>query len=114
MTVHPLHTVCIEAGRSQDCTPEGEINFIPLSKMSKPSLGPTKPPIQWVPGFFPGGGVKWLELEADHSPPSNADITNEWSRISTPPIRLYGVDRQDLVYLTKKRDTKRSEYYRLL
>ena len=28
--------------------------------------------------------VKWLESEADHSPPASAKITNEWRYISTP------------------------------
>jgi hypothetical protein len=34
-------------------------------------LGPTQPPVQWVPGvLFPG-------READHSPPSSAEAENE-------------------------------------
>jgi hypothetical protein len=35
-------------------------------------------------GSFPGG-------EADHSPPSSAEVKNAWSYSSTPPIRLHGV-----------------------
>jgi hypothetical protein len=34
----------------------------------KPALGPTQPPIQWVPGAF-SLGIKLPEREADHSPP---------------------------------------------
>jgi hypothetical protein len=37
------------------------------------SLGPTQPPIQWVPGAFTLG-LKRPEREADHSPPSNAEV----------------------------------------
>jgi hypothetical protein len=37
------------------------------------ALGPTQPPIQWVPGAL-SLGVKWLGREADHSTPSSAEI----------------------------------------
>jgi hypothetical protein len=57
---------------------------------SRTALGPTQPPIQWVPGA-PSLGVKRLWREADHSPPSSAEVKNSWSYTSTPPIRLQGV-----------------------
>jgi hypothetical protein len=42
---------------------------------SRTALGPTQPPIQWVPGalFL---GLKRPGREADHSPPSSAEIKN--------------------------------------
>jgi hypothetical protein len=36
-------------------------------------------------------GVKRPGREADHSPPSSAEVKNPCSYISTPPIRLHGV-----------------------
>jgi hypothetical protein len=36
-------------------------------------------------------GVKWPWREADHSPPSSAEVKNAWSYTSTRPIRLPGV-----------------------
>jgi len=30
-------------------------------------------------------GVKWLGHEADHSPPSSAEVKIAWSYTSTPP-----------------------------
>jgi hypothetical protein len=48
---------------------------------SRPALGPTQPPIQWVAGAL-SLGVKLRE--ADHSPPSSAEINNAWIYTSTP------------------------------
>jgi hypothetical protein len=40
---------------------------------SRPALGTTRPPIQWVPGALTLG-VKQPERETDQSPPSNAEV----------------------------------------
>jgi hypothetical protein len=57
---------------------------------SRTALGPTQPLIQWVLGalFL---GVERLGREADHSPPSGAEVKNAWSFTFTSPIRLHGV-----------------------
>jgi hypothetical protein len=57
-----------------------------FTTMTITSLGPTQPPIQWVPGALSlgGGGLKQLGREADHSPPSSAEVKNSWSYTSTP------------------------------
>jgi hypothetical protein len=57
---------------------------------SRTALGPTQPPIQCVPGIL-SLGVKRPGSEANHSPPSSAEIKNAWSYTSTPPIGLHGV-----------------------
>jgi hypothetical protein len=57
---------------------------------SRTTLGPTQPPNQWVPGAF-SLGVKRSGREADHSPPSSAEVKNAWSYTSAPPIRPHGV-----------------------
>jgi hypothetical protein len=41
--------------------------------MFRPALRPTQPPIQWVPGVL-SLGVKRQRREADHSPPSSAEV----------------------------------------
>jgi hypothetical protein len=53
--------------------------------MSRPGLGPTQPPVQWLPGEKRPGS------EADHSPPSSAEVKNAWTNTYTPPILLHGV-----------------------
>jgi hypothetical protein len=52
--------------------PSGFLTKI-LYSVSRPALGPTQPPIQRVPGAL-SLGVKRPGSEADHSPPSSAEV----------------------------------------
>jgi hypothetical protein len=47
------------------------------------ALGPTQPPIQWVPGAL-SLGFKLPGREGDNSPPSSAKVKNAWSYNFTP------------------------------
>jgi hypothetical protein len=70
--------------------------FSPHSRVqTRPTLGPIQPPILWIQGalFL---GIKRPGCEADHSPPSSAQVENAWSYNSTPPICLHGVVLSDL------------------
>jgi hypothetical protein len=51
----------------------GAGNFFFFTTTSRMALGPTQPPIQWLPGAL-SLGVKQLVHEADHSPPSSAKV----------------------------------------
>jgi hypothetical protein len=54
-----------------------------FTTVSRTALEPTQPRIQWVPGAL-SLGVKRPGCEADHSPPSSAEVKNAWSYTSTP------------------------------
>jgi hypothetical protein len=54
-----------------------------ITTASRPALGSTRPPIQWIPGTL-SLGVKRPGCEADHSSPSSAKVKNAWSYTSTP------------------------------
>ena len=43
--------------------------------MSRPALGPTQPPVQWVPGL--SRGKEQPVRDADPSPPSSAVVMKE-------------------------------------
>jgi hypothetical protein len=45
-----------------------------FSHTSRPTLGPTQAPVQWVPGL---PGVKRPGRGADHPPPPSAEVDNE-------------------------------------
>jgi hypothetical protein len=47
--------------------------FFFVTTASRPALGPTPPPIHWVPGAL-SLGVKRAVHEADHSPTSSAEV----------------------------------------
>jgi hypothetical protein len=57
---------------------------------SRTALGPTQPPIQYVPGAR-SLWAKWPEREADHSPPSSAGVKECVELYLHSPIRLHGV-----------------------
>ena len=54
-------------------------------------------PIQWVAtGVL--CRVRRQGPEAGHSPASSAEVENQWSYTSTPPVCLHGVDRDSLTF----------------
>jgi hypothetical protein len=62
--------------------------IFPFAAMSRLALGPTQPPIQWIPkALFPG--IKRPDRQADHSPPSSVEVKN--ARSFALPIRPNGV-----------------------
>jgi hypothetical protein len=63
--------------------------FSLITPVSRPALGSTQLPIQWVPGAL-SLGVMQPGREADRSPPSSAEVKNAWNCASTP-IRLPGM-----------------------
>jgi hypothetical protein len=71
--------------RGRSSSPNRVKNVI-FSTASRPALGPTQPPIQWVPGA-PSPGVERPGREADHS-----QVVQEYmDRYIHSPIRLHGV-----------------------
>jgi hypothetical protein len=59
-----------------------QYNIFLFSTASRPTVGPTQPSIQWVPGAL-SPGLKRQEREAHQSPPSSAEV-RWWSYTSTP------------------------------
>jgi len=54
-----------------ESNPDGDEIF----RLSRPTLGPTQPPVKWVPAL--SGGKVRLGRAADHSPPSSAAVMEE-------------------------------------
>jgi hypothetical protein len=58
-------------------SPAGAQRIFPLSSVSRPALGRTQTPVQWVTGVLSPGVKARLGRDADHSPPSSAEVVNE-------------------------------------
>jgi hypothetical protein len=89
------YTDWLKAGwmRGQSLSPGSVKNFL-LSTLSKLVLGSTPTPIQLVPG------VKWLEREVVHSPPTSSWSQENVDLIHPLPIRLRGgSEAQGQLYL---------------
>jgi hypothetical protein len=67
-----------------------ELGIFLFTTLSRTALGPAQPPIQWISGVL-SLGAKRPRREADHSPPSSAEVKNVWSYTSTATVRLHGM-----------------------
>jgi hypothetical protein len=79
--------------RGQNSSPSRVKNFV-FSTLSRPALGSTQPPIQWVWGTL-SLGVKWPGCEADHSSPTSAKVKKNVNLYIHSPIHLHGVVHRD-------------------
>jgi hypothetical protein len=43
--------------------------------------------------------VKCLRCDVDHTPPSSMEVMNEWSYVSTLPVGLHGMNRDNFNFL---------------
>jgi hypothetical protein len=49
-------------------SPAGAMDFFLLASVSRPALGPTQPPVQWVPGVLSQEVKARPGRDADHTP----------------------------------------------
>jgi hypothetical protein len=72
------------------CEKVSFVGIFLFTTASRPALGPTQPPIQWVL-WSVSLGIKRPGREADHTPASSVEIKNAWSCTSTLLIYPHGV-----------------------
>jgi hypothetical protein len=90
--------------RGRGSIPDGGKNFH-FSMSSRLALGPTQPPIQWVPGAL-SPGVKRPGREADHLPPTSAEVKKTWVYTSSPPYIFMLSTGTTLPYLCHRPDCR--------
>jgi len=68
-------------------SPSGATDLFPKRKTSRPTMGLTARPNQWIPGVH-SPGVNRPERGGDHKTPSSAEVKNEWSCTSMSTLYL--------------------------
>jgi len=63
-----------------------------FSRMSRPALGPTQPPVQCAPNVLSPAVKRWIR-EVYYLPPSNPEVKNGRSCIPPSPVCLSGVHK---------------------
>jgi hypothetical protein len=72
------------AGRQRSLNSSlGRVKNFLFSTSSRPALGSTHPPSQWIPGVL-SPEIKRSGREADHPPPTSAEVKKMWLYTSTP------------------------------
>jgi hypothetical protein len=82
----------LRTGRSGDRIPRERRIFL-FSKTAQTAPGAHPASYSIGTGVLPG--LKLLERDTDHSPPSSSQVKNEWSCTSTPPICPHCMDRDE-------------------
>jgi hypothetical protein len=71
------------------------MDIIYISSVSRPALGPTQPPVQWVSVVLSPEVKARPGRDADHSPLSSAEVVNEYELYllspQAPPWRVAGL-----------------------
>ena len=84
----------LRAGRSGYRIPVGGRDF---PHLSRPALGPTQPPVQWVPGLSRGVKSGRGVTLTPHSPSSTV-VMKEYSYTSTLPMGLTACTERQCLY----------------
>jgi hypothetical protein len=99
-----LNSAGLQAGWSGVRVPIGARNF----SHHRVQMGPTQPPIQWVPGAL-SLGLKRPGREVNHAPPSSAEVKNPWSYViyshNTPSWRGAQLKHRDNFTLYRSNTT---------
>ena len=74
-------------------------DFSLLQNIQK-SYGPNQPPMQQVLV------VKWLVSEECHSTSNSTEVNNEWNYTSATPIRLHGMQRDNINFTSHQWEVK--------
>jgi hypothetical protein len=76
--------VGIATGSGLDDQSPGRVENFFFATSSRPALGSTQPPIQWIPGTL-SPGLKRQGGDADHSPRALAEVRKTWVYACTLP-----------------------------